>query len=924
MGVLTAIAQTSILVNATGNQRPKPTRISLSGVGGSGKTTVAHWLACCVAERSFTAQLDYLNDAIPFVAPLRRIFAYKPVDYVPSLEELVPRERRTTEMPGNWIRDQLGLGRAFVIFDGLDELSGVHQTRALDWIMQTANEFPRSHYIVTSRPDVNQSSLNGKFAQLELQPLSHEGTNECIRRWFSAMDFASPESVVRTISEAKNRLLEHVNTVSGVRDLAETPLICAMLCAYYASKRTAEATTRSDLFESVIVTLAHEREATRGSADPKFRSLDASSKLALLGAVAHRMSEQASQSIGIKPQVTVDANRARLAASLGIDPMQAAPVPASIEQVVESTTITEVIEGLLPAMPLIRYEASQLANHLVSRSIVLIQTGLNEAQFAHRTIQEYLTARHAAALGGIDAIIDRIARGEGGQVPVFAAARATEADRSRLISAILDLVDSATGQKRRDLLLLGAECTAAAIVVSPKVAARITESITSILPPTSVVESSSLTSFGEWLIPWLSGHFTEPFETRRACILTLAAISGGQALQAISEYAEHGSDDLFQDFLECWPRFDATAYLSRVLKDYDLAGVTVPVTGLAMLEAVGQLQDPPAVRAEMHDGPVDLNFLRDVSRVIALDCSSYHRLSTIGSPPSTGLKRLSLRGQRNISSLDGLQALAKLREIYLDECHGLRDITALRDLQDLRILVLDGCTGVKDFQALEALHELRTLSVAGCDVRAAEVVSRLRSLRTLRANYSVGLEKNLNLADLSNLLRLHIRIRRTLSADPLECPRGLREIEIFGGTAEHAAQLLDQTRLRRVAISNALGTIDGGALIRGLPQLQHLELRECVVDLSSAASSSSLVSLNLTGSDLESFTSLGGMSRLESVVLDSTLGASDLTPLTQSRQLRRVSLLDVPSANTHVLEEWFGTQCEIFMHAWDRVDLGGN
>jgi hypothetical protein len=74
---------------------------------------------------------------------------------------------------------------------------------------------------------------------------------------------------------------------------------------------------------------------------------------------------------------------------------------------------------------------------------------------------------------------------------------------------------------------------------------------------------------------------------------------------------------------------------------------------------------------------------------------------------------LHLHGCEQLSSLQGLEGLSNLKELSVDECEAIQDLTPLEDLS-LRELSLRGCTGVQRIDTLASLHSLESLDLSGC------------------------------------------------------------------------------------------------------------------------------------------------------------------------------------------------------------------
>lgn len=268
-------------------------RVLLTGAAGSGKTTVAHWLAIRSAEHRFPELLRYWNDCFPFVVPLRHLFR--------GSKRFSPRERdlvwssgqREGQLPEGWLESKLA-GHALVILDGLDELSELHKSDLRLWLSRLIRDYPLANLIVTSRPE----SLDYEwfrqqdFIHLELQPMDPNDVRLCVESWFNAV-VATDVRRETSYRKTQKRLIADLDQSTAVRELAETPLLCAMLCAFYAYNLSAVAPqTRGELYERVINSLVHTRDVARSSDRISAGSIPPRAKIDLLQALARYMVEQ--------------------------------------------------------------------------------------------------------------------------------------------------------------------------------------------------------------------------------------------------------------------------------------------------------------------------------------------------------------------------------------------------------------------------------------------------------------------------------------------------------------------------------------------------------------------------------------------------------------------------------------------------------
>lgn len=118
----------------------------------------------------------------------------------------------------------LAVGRAFVIFDGIDEITEIPQRRKLIRSIELlASAYPLASVICTSRKVgyENAHFLEGRFPTFDLQEFSSYQVEEYAARWFSAM------------GRSRSDVVGFLNESSEVHEIRRNPLMLSLLCALY-------------------------------------------------------------------------------------------------------------------------------------------------------------------------------------------------------------------------------------------------------------------------------------------------------------------------------------------------------------------------------------------------------------------------------------------------------------------------------------------------------------------------------------------------------------------------------------------------------------------------------------------------------------------------------------------------------------------
>jgi Leucine-rich repeat (LRR) protein len=854
-----------------GRQRHAPISLLITGRAGSGKTTAARWLAVQIASRRLPSSLAALNDYVPFVVPLRNAFRGSRI--YPTEDDLINAvaSHWGAEIPGNWVNERLASGKAVVIFDGLDELSEAKQSTALAWLDKLRARYPRSHFIVTSRPEGLDAAWFEKraFLNVALQPMELSDIQDCVAAWFTALRQASPRGEWDSQNRSENLLISDINSRRSVQDLAETPLLCAMLCAYYTHNISESAPrSRGELYGSIINVLVDARERQRGISldSPPF---DLRQKLSLLQAIARYLTDSQKIVISLKRE---------------------SDRPASDTE----KSALQVIEQRLVGMPTAQITATEALRFMIKRSVVFERIASNEAQFAHKTFQEYLAARDFALGGGLNELLIRVNDSTWHQILVFAASVAPTDVASRLVNGILS-ADTSNSADKRERLLLAAECLSAASDIAPEVAQRASAAITQILPPKTAEEATLVAGFGEGILPWLATSEGADTEIIEHCVRAAALIGGPGALEVIARYSQSPvAEHLEAVLLECWDRFDPEEYARAVLANVSFHS-SVRIKSAKLINALRLLPNIRRLKVQARHGITDLREWGNLSELTELDLGGVNSLQSLtGIDAMTGLKKLGLKGTVSLENIDGLFELRNLEELYLSGCEKLVDVERLRHVRSLRVLDLNNCVELRKFNWISDLQDLRTLSLSGCYASDLEFCSRLTGLRTLKARVAIGIAGTLDVSN-STFLR-HLTLKLAANHD-LGLPTSgfIRTLVLAGPVTEQDLSVIGRCGSLRDLMIEDGSQLSNLSALRELGDLRRLVIRGAT-RLRDAAGTvgtdSQLRTLDLPESSIEDLNFLHGLQHLEYLNLDGCRALQDVSVLGGLHCLRFISLLE--------------------------------
>ncbi|MEQ4718405.1 NACHT domain-containing protein [Nonomuraea sp. B19D2] len=529
-------------------------RMLVRGEAGGGKSTLLRWLAITAARGGFEGELAEWNGGVPFLVKLR---SYADRD-LPRPEQFLDLTAGALAglMPAGWVHRQLASGRALLLIDGVDELTGGQRKAIKPWLRGLLAEFPAIRVVVTSRPSAARSSWLDEegFAPAFLERMTPSDTRTLVEHWHEAIrnsrDLPCPAEHLPVVQA---RLLSHLDGAPHLRALAATPLLASMLCALNLDRASQLPPDRMGLYGAALEMLLERRDAERVIPSYGEVHLDRSQKIQVLQELAWQLS------------VT---NRVELAK------------PAALAWV----------ERVVSGMPRVQATGAQVLEYLLERSGVIREPVEGRIDFVHRTVQEYLTARAAAEVGDIEPLVLNAHRDQWREVVVMAAGHANGPLREELLNGLLSRMAGEARYARR-LKVLVCSC----LETLPSVPERLREAVdgclNDLIPPRDVASARSLAPAGQVVLDRLPRDLSglSP-AAARACVRTAWLINGPGALDVLACYASDGRPDVEGELLEGWRYFEPEAFAERVLSSLRTKEM-LQLHTVGQLNAVGEL--PP-------------------------------------------------------------------------------------------------------------------------------------------------------------------------------------------------------------------------------------------------------------------------------------------------------------------------------------------
>lgn len=339
--------------------------LAIVGAPGSGKTTLLRHTVRQISRSSKWRRdipvLLYLRDHVTAISTSPSV----------SLDEIVPSALGGLggSVPAGWFARQMRGGRCVVLLDGLDEIAGVDERRAVaDWIERLTVEYPGNDYVITSRPrGYGKTPVTGATV-LQARRFTDDQIATFIDGWYLAVErHVSGDDSAQTRERASagaEDLRARLRHTPSLYDLTVNPLLLTMIANVHRY-RGALPGSRADLYSEICqATLWRREEAKNLAVEPR-----GSQKEMLLAALAYQMMRRRARDITSHDAAGV----VQLAANRVSDGLSAQDF---------------------------------LAN--VSANGLLIERESGVYSFSHHTFQEFLASVHIKARGLVRSLAESV------------------------------------------------------------------------------------------------------------------------------------------------------------------------------------------------------------------------------------------------------------------------------------------------------------------------------------------------------------------------------------------------------------------------------------------------------------------------------------------------------------------------------------
>ena len=479
-----------------------------------------------------------------------------------------------------------------------------------------------------------------------------------IDQWHEAARDLGDEEKRDQLDDYRDALKTTINAASALRNLAETPLLCAMICALHLERRKNVPDDRMELYRLAMDMMLDRREKERGAAFPEFDGLKKRAKESLLRRFAYWL------------MVTGRSNA-------------------------ERREVEKCFADCQKSLADVDYPPEKLTQFLLERSGLLREPVKDQIDFIHRTFQEYLAAKQAIDEQHVDLLIKNAHLAEWRETIILAAGHASQIDCDKLIGGLLQRADQEP-KKKHQLILLAMGCLETASNLSPDRREDTKKRVGEIMPPTTITEARAVALAGNLALPYLKAAQKTKANITRAIIVALGDIGSDQAIETLKRFHDDSrrtvKDALKTVFIDL-RKFDELVSDGKL----DLSRHK-NLTSLNGIEHLTSLQS--------------LN-LRECSGLTSLSgmegLTSLQSLILWGCSGLTSLQSLILWGCSGLTSLSGIEGMTSLQSLDLDGCKGLSSLSGLENLTALRSLDLLRCEHLTDLTPLSGLRQLREI-----------------------------------------------------------------------------------------------------------------------------------------------------------------------------------------------------------------------
>lgn len=429
----------------------KHPRLLLIGEPGSGKSTLVAYLATRAARGELGADAGWAENPVPFLVPVRSLQATPE-----SLEELA----HVAGAEPWFLGSALQRGRALLLVDGLDEARPEVADEILARLTTMLDVHPGTRALVTTRPSGapgEETPVPKGFTRCRLVPMTREEVGRFIDQWCLAAELSLAKTRGQAEADARaaaDDLKDRVQASRAIERLAQTPLLCSVICVVHRFLGQRIPERRVALYEAITNVLLYEWDRSKFPEGAATGKLDAHSKRALLARLARTMH---------------DAGVAELPAD----------------------DVVSKLAAHLPDLGQPAEDAAAIVAEIRDRNGVLVERAPGSFAFSHLTFQEYFAALDLVIKRDYDALL-RSYKDRWWHEVIVLAAGFPGADAAKIVRELL----RRDGEKARHGTMLATQCAETAIELPASLRSELEQRVATLITPNGIKDSRTFLRLG--------------------------------------------------------------------------------------------------------------------------------------------------------------------------------------------------------------------------------------------------------------------------------------------------------------------------------------------------------------------------------------------------------------------------------------------